>query len=182
VLTLFSHVFPFFFFCQFHLVEKVVRMLDVLANQPLTQEQRSQAIREIHDELDIVEVNFSQLPTVSTPAQPTLVSSNVQVDPIYASSHGQPGDVVYSDGNGRAYSATLNTCQMSANNNKFFIIQLISRPSAHKYFLFCRWGRVGESGQHKLTPFEMVFPAIAQFGQVYVCSLFDERGTRIGGL
>ncbi|NXE78031.1 PARP3 polymerase, partial [Cochlearius cochlearius] len=48
------------------------------------------------------------------------------------------------------YDCTLNQTNISANNNKFYIIQLIEHDGA--YNIWNRWGRVGEVGQYKLMP------------------------------
>ncbi|NXW76558.1 PARP3 polymerase, partial [Hirundo rustica] len=48
------------------------------------------------------------------------------------------------------YDCTLNQTNISANNNKFYIIQLLER--AGTYSVWSRWGRVGEVGQSKLMP------------------------------
>ncbi|XP_029819635.1 protein mono-ADP-ribosyltransferase PARP3-like [Manacus vitellinus] len=54
-----------------------------------------------------------------------------------------PGAQVYED-----YDCTLNQTNISANNNKFYIIQLLEHNGAHS--VWTRWGRVGEVGQSKL--------------------------------
>ncbi|XP_010171909.1 protein mono-ADP-ribosyltransferase PARP3-like, partial [Antrostomus carolinensis] len=56
-----------------------------------------------------------------------------------------PGARVYED-----YDCTLNQTNISANNNKFYIIQLLEHDGA--YSVWNRWGRVGEVGQSKLVP------------------------------
>ncbi|NXM70070.1 PARP3 polymerase, partial [Serilophus lunatus] len=56
-----------------------------------------------------------------------------------------PGARVYED-----YDCTLNQTNISANNNKFYIIQLLEHDGA--YSVWSRWGRVGEIGQSKLMP------------------------------
>ncbi|XP_064523820.1 protein mono-ADP-ribosyltransferase PARP3 isoform X6 [Pseudopipra pipra] len=56
-----------------------------------------------------------------------------------------PGAQVYED-----YNCTLNQTNISANNNKFYIIQLLEHNGA--YSVWSRWGRVGEVGQFKLMP------------------------------
>ncbi|NWV01266.1 PARP3 polymerase, partial [Upupa epops] len=56
-----------------------------------------------------------------------------------------PSAQVYKD-----YSCTLNQTNISANNNKFYIIQLLQHDGA--YSVWSRWGRVGEVGQSKLMP------------------------------
>ncbi|NXV72942.1 PARP3 polymerase, partial [Atlantisia rogersi] len=56
-----------------------------------------------------------------------------------------PDARVYED-----YDCTLNQTNISANNNKFYIIQLLEHSGA--YSVWSRWGRVGEEGQSKLMP------------------------------
>ncbi|XP_014725047.1 PREDICTED: LOW QUALITY PROTEIN: poly [ADP-ribose] polymerase 3 [Sturnus vulgaris] len=46
------------------------------------------------------------------------------------------------------YDCTLNQTNISANNNKFFIIQLLECNGT--YSVWSRWGRVGEVGQSKI--------------------------------
>ncbi|NWI65852.1 PARP3 polymerase, partial [Todus mexicanus] len=55
------------------------------------------------------------------------------------------GAQVYED-----YDCTLNQTNIGANNNKFYIIQLLEHDGA--YSVWNRWGRVGEVGQSKLMP------------------------------
>lgn len=53
--------------------------------------------------------------------------------------------------NGKVYgdfSVTLNQTNIDANNNKFYIIQLVQEGTT--YTLFTRWGRVGEPGSQEL--------------------------------
>ena len=48
-------------------------------------------------------------------------------------------------------SCTLNqTNLVNANNNKFYICQALQ--AGGQYYEFCRWGRVGASGQTMLVP------------------------------
>ncbi|XP_010183546.1 PREDICTED: poly [ADP-ribose] polymerase 2 [Mesitornis unicolor] len=56
-----------------------------------------------------------------------------------------PGAQVYED-----YDCTLNQTNISANNNKFYTMQLLENDGA--YSIWIRWGRVGEAGQSKLMP------------------------------
>lgn len=46
------------------------------------------------------------------------------------------------------WDAMLNQTNIGANNNKFYVIQLLEQ--AGKYFTWTRWGRVGEPGQNAL--------------------------------
>ncbi len=46
------------------------------------------------------------------------------------------------------WDAMLNQTNIGANNNKFYVIQLVE--SGGKYYAWTRWGRVGEPGQNAL--------------------------------
>ncbi|OCT85690.1 poly(ADP-ribose) polymerase family member 3 L homeolog isoform X1 [Xenopus laevis] len=49
------------------------------------------------------------------------------------------------------YDCMLNQTNIGSNNNKFYVIQLIT--SKKESYCWNRWGRVGELGQSKLSPF-----------------------------
>ena len=50
--------------------------------------------------------------------------------------------------NGKTYAATLNQSNVQANNNKFYILQILESTAGPKnYWFFTRWGRVGVPGQ-----------------------------------
>ncbi|NXX97442.1 PARP3 polymerase, partial [Centropus bengalensis] len=69
---------------------------------------------------------------------------------------GEPGARVYED-----YDCTLNQTNISANNNKFYIIQLLEHDGS--YSVWNRWGRVGEVGQSKLLPYTFLESAKKDF-------------------
>ncbi|HTL34408.1 MAG TPA: WGR domain-containing protein [Kofleriaceae bacterium] len=46
------------------------------------------------------------------------------------------------------YDCMLNQTNIGANNNKFYVIQLLEKGG--KYYAWTRWGRVGEDGQNAL--------------------------------
>jgi poly [ADP-ribose] polymerase len=46
------------------------------------------------------------------------------------------------------YDCMLNQTNIGANNNKFYVIQLLEKSG--KYYCWTRWGRVGEDGQNAL--------------------------------
>jgi len=52
---------------------------------------------------------------------------------------------------GSPYACVLNQTNISQNNNKFFIIQVIKENKANKFYAWIRWGRVGYTGQTALT-------------------------------
>jgi poly [ADP-ribose] polymerase 2/3/4 len=47
------------------------------------------------------------------------------------------------------YDAMLNQTNIGANNNKFYVLQVLE--SAGKFYAWFRWGRVGENGQSSLS-------------------------------
>eukprot|EP01059_Diplonema_ambulator_P008230 TRINITY_DN1777_c0_g2_i2.p1 TRINITY_DN1777_c0_g2~~TRINITY_DN1777_c0_g2_i2.p1 ORF type:complete len:726 (+),score=343.48 TRINITY_DN1777_c0_g2_i2:114-2180(+) len=59
---------------------------------------------------------------------------------------------VYEEGSD-VYQCTLNqTNIVNANNNKFYIIQLLESDKGNQWWLFTRWGRVGVPGNTQLKP------------------------------
>lgn len=54
---------------------------------------------------------------------------------------------VYSNSS-ETFAKTLNLSNIGYNNNKFYIVQVLKKVS--NYFLFTRWGRVGDVGQFSL--------------------------------
>ncbi|KAI1386905.1 PARP-domain-containing protein [Hypoxylon trugodes] len=56
---------------------------------------------------------------------------------------------VYIDEDGVIYDASLNQSNASANNNKFYRVQIL-RSVPGTFRVWTRWGRVGERGQSKL--------------------------------
>src|SRR5688500_16020716 len=79
---------------------------------------------------------------------PTTVAStpaaggtfNIPVDPHCSVS----GAALHED-----YDCILNQTNIGANNNKFYVIQLLSKGG--KFYAWTRWGRVGEVGQSALV-------------------------------
>lgn len=60
------------------------------------------------------------------------------------------------------YDAMLNQTNIGANNNKFYVIQVLE--SGGKFYAWNRWGRVGETGQTALKgPYPAAASAIADF-------------------
>ena len=60
----------------------------------------------------------------------------------------QASDYYVYEENGKVYSATLNQSNIQANNNKFYILQILKHSTNPNQFLFfTRWGRVGVPGQ-----------------------------------
>jgi len=59
------------------------------------------------------------------------------------------------------YAIKLNQTHIDANNNKFYIIQVVEEKG--KFFAWNRWGRVGEPGQNSLKPFGNADQAVKEF-------------------
>jgi len=67
--------------------------------------------------------------------------------PVAAKSH------IYCEGE-TIFDAMLNQTNISHNNNKFYIIQMLEEDGGGKqYHVWYRWGRVGAHGQTNLIPF-----------------------------
>lgn len=64
----------------------------------------------------------------------------VKVDPFFSGS-----GKVYTTAD-EVYAVTLNQTNVKHNNNKYYIIQLIDTGGS--YYVFTRWGRVGEDGRY----------------------------------
>ena len=70
---------------------------------------------------------------------------------------------VYSDGITVA-STTLNQSNIQANNNKFYILQILQNESNPNYFIFfTRWGRVGVPGKQASIPCNSFLVANGQY-------------------
>jgi len=74
-------------------------------------------------------------------------------------------NVVYSDGND-TYDVMLNQTNVGQNNNKFYVIQLLSNPSG-EYLVYTRWGRVGDVGQSAAEIYGDVDGAIKGFNKKF---------------
>eukprot|EP00271_Cylindrocystis_brebissonii_P016170 TRINITY_DN3942_c0_g1_i1.p1 TRINITY_DN3942_c0_g1~~TRINITY_DN3942_c0_g1_i1.p1 ORF type:complete len:968 (-),score=323.57 TRINITY_DN3942_c0_g1_i1:521-3424(-) len=68
------------------------------------------------------------------------------------------------------YDAVLNQTNTNANNNKFYVIQLLRVGSSPWTQLFCRWGRVGVPGQQSLA----TYPSKEQGIQEFEKKFFDK--------
>lgn len=66
------------------------------------------------------------------------------------------------------FEVTLNQTDIPANNNKFFVIQLLQSNTTPNELLLCtKWGRVGAAPQTAKTPFNSIDQAIAAFSQKF---------------
>ncbi|XP_029991389.1 protein mono-ADP-ribosyltransferase PARP3-like [Sphaeramia orbicularis] len=59
------------------------------------------------------------------------------------------------------YDCMLNQTNIGHNNNKFYVIQVLK--DGNQFYAWNRWGRVGEVGQSKLSPFPNPESAIKDF-------------------
>lgn len=71
---------------------------------------------------------------------------------------------VYSDG-AKTYGVTLNQSNIMANNNKFYIIQVLQHETNGTFIFFTRWGRVGVQGQQAAIPCSNAAIAIHEFNK-----------------
>lgn len=70
---------------------------------------------------------------------------------------------MYIDEDGTIYDATLNQTNSTHNKNKFYLIQLLKNPISKQYYVWARWGRVGERGQSSFLLTKELSGAIRQF-------------------
>lgn len=61
------------------------------------------------------------------------------------------------------FSCMLNQTDIKNNANKFYTIQLIESDDKKKYWVWTRWGRVGNDGQKKAIPCSTLQAAQAEF-------------------
>ncbi|KAI1290664.1 PARP-domain-containing protein [Xylaria venustula] len=93
------------------------------------------------------------------PSQPT-----VPIDEGFK----EGGDVhVHIDDDGTIWDASLNLSNVSGNNNKFYMLQLVVDDKKSTYYAHNRWGRVGESGQVKTSGFDDLESAKEEFGKKF---------------
>jgi len=64
------------------------------------------------------------------------------------------------------YAAVLNQTNIGANNNKFYIVQLLV-DATNKYYVWTRWGRVGDAGQSKMDAQPDLPTAIKTFSKKF---------------
>lgn len=76
------------------------------------------------------------------------MTGKVPVDEIHVNIYG-PKFQVATDSAGEPLAATLNQSNVTQNNNKFYILQVLqSVDTPSNYFFWSRWGRVGVEGQN----------------------------------
>lgn len=65
------------------------------------------------------------------------------------------------------YQATLNQTNLSTNNNKFYIIQVLESDDNKEFFSWNRWGRLGDIGQNSLVKCADKAAAIKAFAKKF---------------
>lgn len=70
---------------------------------------------------------------------------------------------IYESPDSTVWDTMLNQTNISANNNKFYLIQLLEQDSKNGYAVWKRWGRVGAHGQTDLSQYGAVEGAIRDF-------------------
>jgi len=80
---------------------------------------------------------------------------------------------IFSDSN-RSYTCTLNQVDISKNSNKFYIIQLLT--DGQKYYMFTRYGRVGDKGICNHKEFSDSYSAINEFRKQFKSKTGNEFG------
>ena len=68
---------------------------------------------------------------------------------------------------GKVYSATLNQSNLDANNNKFYILQVLVNEITGAFHFYSRWGRVGVVGQDAFKGPYPKIQAISEFNSKY---------------
>jgi poly [ADP-ribose] polymerase len=111
---------------------------------------RKRATADNSENVDPSEVKKSKLAealkNVEETAQPKNLGK-IEPDPQFPTA----GFHVYIDDDGTVYDATLNQTNLGANNNKFYICQVLKQDGADRYCSWFRWGRVGFNGQNSLS-------------------------------
>lgn len=75
------------------------------------------------------------------------MTGKAPVDEIHTKIYGAKFHVVTD--NNITYASTLNQSNVTANNNKFYILQVLqATDSPNNYYFWSRWGRVGVEGQN----------------------------------
>ncbi|KAK9777548.1 putative Poly polymerase catalytic domain-containing protein [Seiridium cardinale] len=70
---------------------------------------------------------------------------------------------VHIDDDGTSWDASLNLSNVSGNNNKLYMLQLLVDDKSDTYYTHARWGRVGETGQIKTVDFSALEEAKKEY-------------------
>jgi poly [ADP-ribose] polymerase len=74
------------------------------------------------------------------------------------------------------YDCMLNQTNIKQNNNKFYVLQMLEKGSS--YYVWTRWGRVGERGQFKNMGPMGIDKAIKDFEKKFKDKTGNEWGSR----
>jgi poly [ADP-ribose] polymerase len=113
------------------------------------------------------------------------VSHPVDKDiPSYYSSHPITSfHVVQSEESGLWYDAVLNQCNImfGNNNNKYYRIQMLKKSDQEAFYVWLKWGRVGEpsTGRKLLGPYSSEEAARPTFAQKYKSKTGNNFDTKV---
>jgi hypothetical protein len=77
---------------------------------------------------------------------------------------------IYVDADGVVYDVVFTKVDAqygTYGRNNFYKMQLIYQPTKNLYFMFTRWGRIGEDGQYQHTPFATVDEATTEYAKLF---------------
>jgi len=100
------------------------------------------------------------LPTEELPSSTVFISKNVGKAKVDRYCTLGPGTSVYED-----YDCILNQTNLICNNSKFYVIQLLEQRG--NYYVFTRWGRVGEPGRSAVKSWNALESAIKEFNKKF---------------
>ncbi|KAG0340889.1 Poly [ADP-ribose] polymerase 2 [Podila humilis] len=103
--------------------------------------------RKAEDELDgVVDKKIKELSTKVADKAAKRANGGIKQPPVDPAARVSIDYEVYVD-HEVAWNARLNQTNIGANNNKFYLIQLLQNPKSGQYAVFSHWGRVGANGQ-----------------------------------
>jgi len=119
--------------------------------------------------------NIHQLQAQAKPV--AAVASATTVVPVdrdigyYIANHPITTFTVATNDDGKAYDATLNYCNITnhRNNNKYYKMQIVKKIGQEEYYVWFKWGRVGDSatGQQLKGPFASKQDASSAFSKKF---------------
>lgn len=111
-------------------------------------------------------------PVQSTPYSAASTKGSHPVDPdVSVLGHSASNYEVVQSDEGVWYDVVLNQCNISANNNKYYRIQMLKESSSGSFHVWQKWGRVGESAKSSSSamkgPFGNEASAFKEFGKKF---------------
>ncbi|KAI1342692.1 PARP-domain-containing protein [Xylariaceae sp. FL0016] len=85
---------------------------------------------------------------------------------------------VHIDDDETIWDASLNLSNVSGNNNKFYMLQLLVDDESNTYYAHTRWGRVGEAGQVNTMSFDNLEDAKTEYNKKFKSKTGLEWKTR----